>query len=168
MKWNHYFSLYFFFVSVFRCWTSNYKHSSFGITKSVYIRSQFCFSHKPGLLFLSTTFFMDSLVCFFYMYMVTRAVIRINTIWLFFILHDVRVSLTATRWVSLVKLELLTLLVKLNSPRYFVRFVWLNLTFALWCFADLCLSVFFWLLHCFFFDLRLLITPLVSLSSSIN
>ena len=36
------------------------------------------------------------------------------------------------------------------------------------CFVDRCLSFFFWSLCCLFFDIRILITPLVSSSSSIN
>ena len=36
------------------------------------------------------------------------------------------------------------------------------------CFIDCCLSFFFWPLCCLFFDIRILITPLVSSNSSLN
>ena len=47
-------------------------------------------------------------------------------------------------------------------PSLFVRFVLFYLLFSVYWFVDRCLSFFFWPLHCLSFDLRLLITPLVS------
>jgi len=76
-----------------------------------------------------------------------------------------------TRRVSLVEQELLTLPENLSSPPVFsgVR-VTRSLVLCV-CFVDLCLSpcpVFFWPLCClFFFDLRVLIIPLVSSNSSV-
>ena len=55
-------------------------------------------------------------------------------------------------------------------PRFLVGFVLLDLQFLCVCFVDRCLSfssLFFWSLCClFFFDIRILITPLVSSNSS--
>ena len=69
--------------------------------------------------------------------------------------------------VQLVEQKLLTLPEHLSSPPVFsgVR-VTLSLVLCV-CFVDRCLSFFFWPLRClFFFDIRILITPLVSLNSS--
>jgi hypothetical protein len=72
-----------------------------------------------------------------------------------------------TRQVPLVEQELLTLPECLSSPPVFsgVR-VTQSLVLCV-CFVDRCLSFYFWLLCCLSFsDLRILITPLVSLNSS--
>ena len=69
--------------------------------------------------------------------------------------------------VSQVEQELLTLPVHLSSsPGFSGARITRSLTFCV-CFVDRCLSFFFWPLCClFFFDLRILITPLVSSNSS--
>ena len=69
--------------------------------------------------------------------------------------------------VSLVEQELLTLPEPLSSPRVFVGFVFFSFMcmFGRSLFVVLCF--FFWPLCClFFFDIRILITPLVSSNSS--
>jgi len=75
---------------------------------------------------------------------------------------------TRLTWrVPLVEQELLTLSEHLSSPPVFsgVRVTW-SLVFCV-CFVDRCLSFFFWPLCCLYiFDLRILITPLVSSNSS--
>ena len=75
-----------------------------------------------------------------------------------------------TRQVSLAEQELLTLPEHLSSPPIFsgVRVI---RSLALYvCYVDRCLSfvLFFWPLCCIFFDIRILIAPLVSSSSSWN
>jgi hypothetical protein len=74
-----------------------------------------------------------------------------------------------TRWVPLVEHELLTLPKHLSSPPVFSGFrVTRSLVFHV-CFVDRCLSFcrFLWPLCClFFFDIRILIAPLVSSNSS--
>ena len=73
-----------------------------------------------------------------------------------------------TRQVSLVEQELLPIPVHLSSPPVFSG-VRDTRSLILWvCFVDRCLSFFSWPLCCLFFDIRILITPLVSLSSSCN
>jgi hypothetical protein len=76
-----------------------------------------------------------------------------------------------TRWVSLVEQELLTLLEHLRSLPV-VSGVRVTPSLVLYvCFVDSCLSFctfFFWPLCCQFFDIRILITPLVSSNSSWN
>jgi hypothetical protein len=68
-----------------------------------------------------------------------------------------------TRRVSLVEQELLSLPEHLSSQPFFSRD---NVTRSLVlyvCFVNQCLSFFFWSLCCiFFFDIRILITPLIS------
>ena len=74
-----------------------------------------------------------------------------------------------TQRVPLVDQELLTLLEHLSSPLVFsgVR-VTRSLVLCV-CFVDRCLYFFFWPLCClFFFDIRILITPLVSSNSSLE
>ena len=74
-----------------------------------------------------------------------------------------------TRRVWLMEQELLTLPEHQSSPLVFsgVR-VTRSLVLCV-CFVDRCLSFYFWLLCCLlFFNLRLLITPLVSSNSSVN
>jgi hypothetical protein len=73
-----------------------------------------------------------------------------------------------TRLVPLVEQELPTLPEHLSSPPVFsgargTRFLVLCV-----CFLDRCLHFFFWPLCCLFFDIRILITPLVSSNSSYN
>ena len=72
-----------------------------------------------------------------------------------------------TRWVPLVEQELLTISEHLSSPPVFS---WVRVTRFLVlyvCFVDRCLCFFCWPLCClFFFDIRILIAPLVSSSSS--
>jgi hypothetical protein len=70
----------------------------------------------------------------------------------------------ACSWrVSLVEQELLTL----SSPRFLVGFVLLDLWFCRSLFV--LLFIFFWSLRClFFFDMRILIAPLVSSNSSLR
>ncbi len=48
-----------------------------------------------------------------------------------------------------------------------VQYIYFICTFMCM-FIDRCLSVFFWPLCCLFFDIRILITPLVSSNSSLN
>jgi len=85
--------------------------------------------------------------------------------------YDGLVTGFVTRRVSIVKRELLTLPEHLSSPPVFsgVR-VTRSLVLHV-CFVDRCLSFctfFFWPLCClFFFDIRILITPLVSPNSSV-
>jgi hypothetical protein len=74
-----------------------------------------------------------------------------------------------TRWVPLVEQELLTLSEPLSLPPVFsgVRVTRSLLYVYCVCFVDRCLSLFFWSLCClFFFDLLILITPLVTSISS--
>jgi hypothetical protein len=83
-----------------------------------------------------------------------------------------------TRWVSLVEQELLTLPEHLSSSLVFsgvhvtrsIGFIDRCLSFIYVCFVDCCLSFctfFFWSLCClFFFNIWILITPLVSSNSS--
>jgi hypothetical protein len=72
-----------------------------------------------------------------------------------------------TRRVPLVEQELLTLLEHLSAPRYLVRVRVTRSLVLCVCFVDRCLSFFLWPLCCLFsFDLRILITPLVSSNSS--
>jgi hypothetical protein len=76
---------------------------------------------------------------------------------------------TWTRRVPLVEQELLTFPVHLSLPPVLngVR-VTRSLVVCV-CFVDRCLSFFFWPLCClFFFDIRILITPLVSSNSSLE
>jgi hypothetical protein len=72
-----------------------------------------------------------------------------------------------TRWVPLVEQELLTLSEHLSSPPVFS---WVRVTRFLVlyvCFVDRCLYFFCWpLCFLFFFDIRILIAPLVSSNSS--
>ena len=71
-----------------------------------------------------------------------------------------------TRRVSLVELELLTLLEHMSSPPVYSGFRVTRSLILYVCFVDRCFSFFFWSLCClFFFDLWILITPLVSSSS---
>ena len=67
-----------------------------------------------------------------------------------------------TRQVPLVEQELLLIPLHLSSPPVFSG-VRVTRSLVLWvCFVDRCLSFFSWPLRClFFFDLRILITPLV-------
>ena len=71
------------------------------------------------------------------------------------------------RRVSLMKQELLTIPEHLSLPP---GVSWVRVTRSLGlcgCFVDRCLSFFFWPLCCmFFFDIQILITPLVSSNSS--
>ena len=72
-----------------------------------------------------------------------------------------------TRQVPLVAQELPVLPEHLSSPPVFsgVSVTWSLLLCV--CFVDRCLSFYFWSLCClFFFDIRILITPLVSSNSS--
>jgi len=73
-----------------------------------------------------------------------------------------------TRRVSLVEQELPTLPEHLSSPRLLVGFVLLDLSFmCMFCRSLIVLVYFlFWSLCCLFFDIRILITPLVSSNSS--
>ena len=68
-----------------------------------------------------------------------------------------------TRQVPLVEQELLLIPLHLSSPPVFSG-VRVTRSLVLWvCFVDRCLSFFSWPLRClFFFELRILITPLVS------
>ena len=78
-----------------------------------------------------------------------------------------KLNFGVTRRVPLVEQELLTLPEHLSSPPFFsgVR-VTRSLVLYVW-FVDRCLSFFFWPLCClFFFDIWILIAPLVSLNSS--
>jgi len=50
----------------------------------------------------------------------------------------------------------------LGSPLVLVEFVFPDLYFSVLCFVDHCLFSFVWSLYCLSFDLRLLITNLVS------
>ena len=71
-----------------------------------------------------------------------------------------------TRRVSLVKPELLTLPEHLSSPPVFSG-VRVTRSLVLYvCFVDRCLYFFFWPLCCLFFDIRIMITPLVFSCSS--
>jgi hypothetical protein len=74
-----------------------------------------------------------------------------------------------TRGVPLVEQELPTLPEHLSSPPVFSG-VRVTRSLVLYvCFVDHCLSFFFWLLCCLpFFDLRILITPLVFSNSSFD
>jgi hypothetical protein len=68
-----------------------------------------------------------------------------------------------TRRLSLVEQELLTLPEHLSSPPAFSGVCVIRSLVLCVCFVDRCLSFFFWPLCClFFFDLRILITSLVS------
>jgi hypothetical protein len=71
------------------------------------------------------------------------------------------------RRVSPVEQEQHTLPEYLRSPRGF-RGVRVTRSIVVYvCFVDRCLSILFWSLHCLvFFDIHILITPLVSPSSS--
>ena len=72
-----------------------------------------------------------------------------------------------TRWVTLVEQKLLTLPEHLSSPPVFSGVHVTRSLVLCVCFVDRCLYFFFWPLCClFFFDLRILITPLVSSNSS--
>jgi len=71
-----------------------------------------------------------------------------------------------TRWVPLVEQELLTIPEHLSSPPLFSGVRVTRALVLCVCFVDRCLSFFFWPLCCLFFDLRILISPLVSTNSS--
>jgi hypothetical protein len=68
-----------------------------------------------------------------------------------------------TRQVSLVEQELLPIPVHLSSPPVFSGVRDTRSLILCVCFVDRCLSFFSWPLCCLFFDIRILITPLVSL-----
>ena len=86
-----------------------------------------------------------------------------------FLIHDLLSGLA--QWVPLVEQELLTLSEHMSSLPVFSG-VRITRSLVLYvCFVDHCLSflyIFFWPLCCmFFFDIRILIAPLVSLNSSL-
>jgi hypothetical protein len=71
-----------------------------------------------------------------------------------------------TRRVPLVGQELLTLPEHLSSPPIFSEVRVTRSLVLCVCFVDRCLSFFFWPLCCLLFDIRIMITPLVSSNSS--
>ena len=71
-----------------------------------------------------------------------------------------------TRRVPLVGQELLTLPEHLSSPPIFSEVRVTQSLVLCVCFVDRCLSFFFWPLCCLLFDIRIMITPLVSSNSS--
>ena len=70
-----------------------------------------------------------------------------------------------TRRVPLVEQHLLTFVAPEFTPSFSGVRVSRSLVLCV-CFVDRCLSFFFWLLFCLFFDIRILITPSVSSNSS--
>ena len=73
-----------------------------------------------------------------------------------------------TRRVPLVKQDLLTLPEHLSSTQVFSKVLATRSLVLYKSFVDGCLYFFFWPLCCLFFDLRILVTPLVSSNSSSN